>query len=71
MLCLDRKLVKVKLNLEITGITEKMFKHKPREEIIKKAKEDVPLRTVTIKKSKEKRATPPAERPGQRSRKRR
>ena len=38
-----------------------MFKLKPREEIVEKAKKYVPLRTFTVKKSKEKHATPPAE----------
>ena len=53
--------IKVTVHFSITGITEKMFKLKPREEIVEKAKKYVLLQTVAVKKSKKKRATPPAE----------
>ena len=51
----------VTVHFSITGITETMFKLKPREEIVEKAKKYVPLRTLTVKKAKQKRQTLPAE----------
>ena len=53
--------IKVTVHFSITGITEKMFKLKPREMIVEKAKKYMLLRTVAVKKSKKKRAAPPAE----------
>ena len=46
------------VHFSITGITEKIFKLKPQDEIVEQAKKYVPRRTVTVKEARGKLETP-------------